>query len=74
MDLRNLSSIPHLHAAARRDAYLAEAERDRRVASLRSIAPARAGTTAGVRSQLGAVLIRAGERVRGETPRLAEAA
>ena len=61
MDLCNFTSVPHLHAEARRQTFLAEANRD---GLLRLVARERTAS-AGVRRQLGAGLIRAGELLRG---------
>ena len=58
MSFNNVTSIPHLHAAARRQDLIREADKVRLVASVRE-------DRAGVRRQLGGALIRAGEFVRG---------
>jgi hypothetical protein len=61
MDLHTFTSVPHLHADARRQTYLAEADRDSQLRLVARERPAHAG----VRHQLGAALIRAGELLRG---------
>ena len=60
MSLYNVTSIPHLHAAARRQDLIREAAKVRLIATAREDR-----TTVGVRRQLGGALIRAGEMVRG---------
>ena len=70
MDLHDFTSVPHLHAAARRQTFLAEADRDR---LLRLVARERTAS-AGVRRQLGAALIRAGELLRGPAAPVAKPA
>ena len=66
MSLYNPTSIPHLHADARRQDYLAEADKARLIAATRATAP--------IRRQLGSALIRAGELVRGPAAPVAKAA
>jgi hypothetical protein len=70
MSLHNFTSLPHLHAAARRQDLLAEADKVRLISAVRSDRPG----SAGVRRQLGTVLIRAGELVRGPVVPVAKAA
>ena len=70
----NATSIPHLHADARRQDYLAEADKARLIAASRATAPDRSGTGAGIRRQFGSALIRAGELVRGPAAPVAKAA
>ena len=70
MDLLKFTSIPHLHADARRQTYLAEADRDRQL----RLADQERPTRTGVRQQLGAALIRAGELLRGPVAPVAKPA
>jgi hypothetical protein len=57
-------SLPYLYAESRRRDMLAEAEQARRLAQAASVAPRRFAVAA-LRRQVGAALVRAGQRVQG---------
>lgn len=61
MSLDNITSIPHLHAATRRQDLMIEADKVRLLNSVRADRP----VAVVVRRQLGSALIRAGVLVRG---------
>ena len=65
MSQLKFTSIPHLHADSHSQDLLNEARQARLIAEVRAAETDRSG---GVRRQVGLVLIRAGEFVRGAEP------
>jgi hypothetical protein len=66
MSQLTFTSIPHLHAATHSQDLMNEARRARLIAQVRPEESDRSAS--GVRGQVGAVLIRVGEFVRGSEP------